>query len=143
MKRATALKMVGPLFLVGLLIGVSVSGQQQAKVESPKKVKQGSEIVFQIATDKPSSVPGGVAVQIVSGDGTPVNSSSSSIGMGQKVNVGYSVPFNAKLGKWKVSKVLFYVGGIVQDLTPKGDLTFEVTPHDPLILPSQADVEIQ
>jgi|SRR6267378_4060078 len=144
MKRATALKIVGLLFLVVLLIGIRVSGQQQAKIEAPKKVKQGDVIVFQITTDKPASVAGGVGVQIVSlDDGTAMTSSYYSIGTGQKVNVGYTIPLNAKTGKWKISKVLFSVDGISQDLTPKGDLTFEVTSHDTLILPSQAVVEIE
>lgn len=143
MKRATALKIIGPLFLVGLLIGVSVSGQQEAKVESAKKVVQGSKIIFQITTDKPANVVGGVDLLAVSVEGGEPLGSAGRLD-GRTATAELPVPLDAKPGKWKITKVTFRAsGGVFKDLTPKGDLTFEVTPHDPIILPSQADVEIR
>jgi hypothetical protein len=146
MKRAATLKLIAPLCLLGLLIGARVSGQQQAKVEHPKQVTQGSDIVFKITTDKPANIEGSVGVVVVSADGSQLSSSNNSnLGTGQTGQAVVRIPLDAKTGKWKVVKVLFFAagGGINKDLTPNGDLTFEVTAHEPLVLPSQANVEIR
>jgi len=145
MKRAATLRLILPLFLVSLLIGIRVSGQQAAKVEAPKKVTQGSDIVFQITTDKPANVAGNVGVQVVSVDGNQtLNSNTYSLGTGRTASVSLTIPLDAKTGTWKVTKVTFYAssGGIFNDLTPSGELTFEVS-HEFVVLPSKAEVEIR
>jgi hypothetical protein len=55
-----------------------------------------------------------------------------------------AIPLDTKVGKWKFVKVVFKAnsGGLDKDLTPSGDLTFDVIPHDPLVVPSDAKVEI-
>ncbi len=144
MKYAAAPKIVGPLLLIVLLIGVNVSGQQEAKVEAPKKVVQDSSINFHITLDKAANVEGEIDVETSSVDGGSPLTSGSHITMGRIVNITLAIPLNAKTGKWRISKITFIAGaGIRKDLTPKGDLIFEVTPHEPPILPSQASVEIQ
>lgn len=143
MKRAAKVTFITPLCLLGLLIGVGVWGQG-AKVEMPKKVEQGSDINFQITTDQAASVAGSVAVHVESVDGGGTFNSSSYALNDKTVVVVYTIPFDAKLGKWKVTKVIFSgPGGISKDLTTSGDLTFEVTPHGTLTLPSRASVEIR
>jgi len=145
MKRIGIPKLIAPvLCLLGLLIAVGVSGQQEAKVEMAKKVEQGSNITFQITTDKTANVGGGVAVQIAPADGSQTLNSSNYALNDRTATIGFTMPFDAKLGKWKVVKVSFSgTGGISKDLTPSGDLTFEVTPHGTLVLPSDAKVEIR
>src|SRR5258708_5807182 len=146
MRHSTALKIVGPSFLLVLLVGIRVSGQQEAKVEAPKKVVQDSSINFQITLDKAANVEGEVDVEVVSVEGgQPLPASGVHIGMSRSsVTVTQAIPLNAKTGKWKISKITFIAGaGIRKDLTPKGDLIFDVTAHEPPILPSQANVEIE
>ena len=76
--------------------------------------------------------------------GASVSSHAYSLG-GQSVTVPVGIPVDAKPGKWKITKVYFQAnsGGIRKDLTPKGDLSFEVMPNQSLDLPSEATVEIQ
>jgi hypothetical protein len=144
MKYAAMPKIVGPLLLIVLLIGVNVSGQQEAKVEAPKKVVQDSSINYHITLDKAANVEGEIDVEAASADGGTPLTSGSHITAGRTVNITLAIPLNAKTGKWRISKITFIAGaGIRKDLTPKGDLSFEVTPHEPPILPSQANVEIQ
>jgi hypothetical protein len=143
MKRAATLKLITPLCLIGLLVGTRVWGQG-AKVEMPKKVEQGSDITFQITTDKPANVAGNVNVQVASADGSQTFVSGGYVLRDRTATVGYTVPIDAKIGNWKVVKVSFSgTGGIRKDLTPSGDLIFEVKPHGTLVLPSQANVEIR
>jgi hypothetical protein len=114
--------------------------------EHPKQVVQGSDIVFQITTNEPASVFGHVEVVVDSVDGGPTRSTNSNdLGTSRTATATLTMPLDAKTGKWKVVKMTFHAdsGGVNTDLTPSGDLTFEVTPHGTLTLPSQASVEIR
>jgi hypothetical protein len=143
-KRVKALKVIAPLCLLGLLIGFGVPAKQKAKVETPKKVKQGSSIAFSVTTNAPANVIGNLYIQLLDPDGQKANTSGNTLN-GTTAGVGYTIPLNGKTGTWRVDKVVFRAGagGEDKDLTPEGDLTFEVSPHDPLVLPSRATVEIQ
>ena len=140
MKHATSLKLTAPLIAVCLLVGITVSAQQGAKVE------QGSVISFQITTDKAGNVPGSVGIDLASVEGnTPLHTSTYALGPDGKVTVSLTIGLDTKTGRWKISKVYFHAnsGGLDKELTPSGDLTFEVVPHQTLILPSKAEVEIR
>jgi hypothetical protein len=146
MKYTTISKLAVALCLVGSFVGIRVAGQQEAKMAMPKKVAQGSDIEFQITLDKAPNVVGAVQVYSVSVDGgDPVQGGAHmTIPMGRNVTATQNIPLGARIGKWKISKVVFVSadGTINKDLTPKGDLTFEVTAQ-PLVLPSQADIDIR
>ena len=141
MKRPTIWKVVAPLCLLGLLIGVGVAAKQKAKVEAPKSVKQGSNLVLNITTDIAANVSGNVNVQFSDSDGHMVSSGGYGL-KGTTATVTYGMPLNAKTGTWRIVKISFEANGEDKDLTPEGDLTFKVSPHDPLVLPSRATVEI-
>jgi len=142
MKRAA---LIVPICLLSLLIGIRLSGQQEAKVEKPKNVKQGSTLPLEINTDKASNVSASyLNVQIGPVGGDAVTGGNCGNFQGTKAACGLAIPFDAKLGTWKIMKVTFNAGtGLSKDLTPTGDLTFEVTPHENLVLPSQAAIEIK
>jgi hypothetical protein len=144
MKRAIAPMGISALCLLCLLIGIGVSAQQEVKVEAPKSVRQGDNVNFQITTDKPASVPGGVGLQVSDAGGHVFNSSNYALN-GSVVRVTMTIPLDSKAGKWKVVKVTFTpgAGGETKDLTPDGDLIFEVLPHEPVVYPSRARVEIR
>ena len=146
MKHATSLKLTAPLIAVCLLVGITVSAQQGAKVEHSKTVEQGSVISFQITTDKAGNVPGSVGIDLASVEGnSPLHTSTYALGPDGKVTVSLTIGLDTKTGRWKISKVYFHAnsGGLDKELTPSGDLTFEVVPHQTLILPSKAEVEIR
>jgi hypothetical protein len=143
MKRAA---LIAPLCLLSLLVGIRLSAQQGAKVEAPKKVEQGDTIQFQITIDQAANIEGYVGLKVASVDGSQtLQSNNYVLRTGRTGVVNVQIPVDAKTGKWKVVKVFFHVsnGAIEKELTTSGDLTFEVTPHETLVLPSQATVEIK
>ncbi len=145
MKRLRTLLVTGSLVLtVSFVIGVSVRGQQTATFAKAKTVKQGSDLPIQITLDRAASISGFLDLEAapVSG-GEPI---SRNCGVQEKTaTCAMTLSLEAKTGAWKFTKVVFVAnsGGVKRDLTPLGDLTFEVTPHEKLVLPSQATFEIR
>jgi hypothetical protein len=143
-KRTNMLGLSVVLVLIALFVGMRASARPQANVEKLTDVQQGSTMVLQITTDTPASVAGTVAVQVIPPAGLPISSTSSSFS-GKTVNVNVTIPLDAMTGSWRIMRVTFHssAGGPDKDLTPGGNLIFRVTPHAPLVLPSQASIAIQ
>ena len=134
------------VLLSAVIFAAAKLPSQEKPAAQPKTTKQGSELLIQITIDKPANVPGCIFVQAAAVDGgQPVNSSCYNLGSGRTAAAPLMIPFNAKIGKWKLLKVYFQNGNGIPDkeLTAQGNLEFEVTAHDPLSLPSQANVDIQ
>lgn len=145
MKRTSMLGLSVVLVLIALFLAMKASAKPQAGVGKLTDVQQGSTMVLQITTDTPASVAGTVAVQVIPpGAGLPISSTSSSFS-GRTVNINVTIPLDAMTGSWRIMRVTFHssAGGPDKDLTPAGNLTFRVTPHAPLVLPSQASIAIQ
>lgn len=143
MKKLVPTAVISALCVAALSFGIAVSAQQQAKVEMAARVKQGDSVTFRITTNQPASVPTDIAVRGVDGAGDPINFSEDILNDKLAV-LSYRVPLNAPTGTWKILKVQASPvgGGAVTDLLTHGDLSFQVVPHDPVVLPSSAAVEI-
>jgi hypothetical protein len=144
-KRNNILGLSGVLILIALALGIRTSARPQAGVGKLTDVEQGSTLALQVTTDTPASVAGTVTVEVMPpGAGLPVSSTSGSFS-GKSVNVNVTIPLDAMTGSWRVMRVTFHssAGGPDKDLTPDGSLTFRVTPHAPLVLPSHASIAIQ
>jgi hypothetical protein len=102
-------------------------------------------MVLQVTTDTPPTVAGTVVIQVMPpGGGLPISSTSPSFSS-KTVNVNVTIPLDAMTGSWRIMRVTFHssAGGPDKDLTPEGNLTFRVTAHAPLVLPSKANIAIQ
>jgi hypothetical protein len=136
---------------IGLLYVVSAIGasaQREGRVAGPKEVEQGSTITFRITINKPANIRGAVGIQVAPpDDGEPLPVIYSPL-TDRTSTVTVSIPLDGETGKWKVSKVLFHPSASSnsisdKELTPTGDLLFHVMPHERLVLPTQANVEIK
>jgi hypothetical protein len=129
-----------------LLIGLAVSAQQEASVEKARKVVAGSDITFTIVTDRPATVPGivGLKASPIRGGAPPETGGFALVG--KTATIKTTLSLKAKPGKWKIDEVWFAPIAASNKrtvLNSGGDLTFEVAPHEPLVFPSKATVDIR
>jgi hypothetical protein len=137
------------LVLVILVFGLQTFGQQKAEMQiASDKIKQGSQVTFQVTLDRASNVDGGVFITIVPEGGVSGYSLEFNRGMSAKeakTTISAQLPFDAKIGEWTVTQVSFHPsGGLpIQQLTKSGELSFEVIEHGPLAFPTGASIQIR
>src|SRR5580704_14312 len=92
LKRAMGWKLIPLLFMVGAFLGIRVLGQQGANIEHPKTVIQGSDLIFQITTDKPANIAGNVSVEIAPAEGGESLFSNNPTLMNTKAVAAVTIP---------------------------------------------------
>ena len=126
------------------LLAIGCFGQQAASVQASKDtVRQGKSINFQIKLDRPVNVPAAVFVFARDAEGHELSYGTGlSPESGTSVEVGGLVGLNTPAGKFKIELFVEPRGLERTRLSATGDLSFEVTKHGEIVLPSRAEVEI-
>ena len=126
------------------LLAVGCFGQQAASVQSSNDtVQQGKPINFKIKLDRPLNVPGAIFVAAKGAEGRELNFGQG-LGPdgGTNVEVSGFVNLGAPAGKYKIELFVQPAGLERTRLSATGNLSFEVTKHGEIVLPSRAEVEI-
>jgi hypothetical protein len=141
--RRTLWSMYAVLFLSSCLLA---QANQAAMAASPHEVKQGEQVTIQVKVNPAPNVGGRLDVYVA-----PEGSTSLGVNGGNGVSpgqtsagdIGITIPIDAKLGHWKVIKVVFQPGSSAQhELTISGNPVFEVVKRD-TVLPTSADVQVK
>ncbi len=132
-------------FGVILACGIRIASGQNANTQMSKEpVLQGSILEITVTLDKAPNSGGELYVDVAPADGSsPAVNLSASVAKGQvSVSVSRIFPLEATLGKWIVKRIAYMpsAGQEQKDLTLSGDLSFQVGPHEEIIVPSGAKV---
>jgi hypothetical protein len=134
------------LIVFTLLTADRVSSQENANVQiGTRPIRQGDVVKFIVDLDKAANVSGGIFIKVAPTDDlTKPLEFNVGINAGvKKAEVYGGIPLEAPIGTWKGTGLSFHGDGLVQQLEVSGKLTFQVSRHEPLILPSSATVRIE
>ncbi len=119
---------------------------QAAMATSPHKVKQGEQVTISVKVSPAPNVPGRLDIYVAPEGSTSLGvNGGNGLSAGQSTagDIGITIPIDAKLGEWKVIRVVFQPGSSAQhELTISGSAVFEVVKHD-TVLPTSADVQVK
>jgi hypothetical protein len=128
-----------------LTCGIRIAAKQSATAQVSKEaIRQGSTLKIAVTLDRGPNTDGVVLAEVA-----PIDANSQPLGMGTNVRKDQTtttlellLPLDAKLGKWVVKKISYRPAGTldVKELTTSGDLSFEVSAHEEIIVPSAARV---
>jgi hypothetical protein len=133
---------------VVLLYGSALLAQagHATMATSPRKVKQGEQVSIQVKVSPAPNVLGRVDVYVAPEGSTALNvNGGNGVGPGQETvgEIGITIPIDAKLGDWRVIKIVFQPGSSGQhDLTILGNTTFEVIKRE-TVLPTSAEIQVK
>jgi hypothetical protein len=139
------------IFLLLTLSAICVAGadqivaKQNANAQMTKEpIRQGSTLQITVTLDRAPNTNGRVFADVGPADGSlPALSTNVQIGKGQtEVSMYGILALDAKLGKWVIRKLSYQPEGGEgsKELTLSGDLSFQVSPHEEVIVPSGAKV---
>ena len=125
-------------------LAIGCFGQQAASVQSSNDtVKQGKPINFKIKLDRPVSVPAAIFVVARNAEGHELACGTGlSPESGTNVEASTLVDLSTPVGKYQIELFVQPRGLERTRLFATGDLSFEVTKHGEIVLPSRAEVEI-
>jgi hypothetical protein len=135
------------LLAVVVLCSCAIAQDTQASmtVRSPK-VEQGKPVSFLVKVSPTPNVSGAAIISVSPVGGSPSEwlSMSGSVGPERtEMQAEVQVPVNARLGKWKVERVIFRVPGSADtELRIEGNIQFEVVERK-AVLPTTADVQVR
>jgi hypothetical protein len=139
----TLLSVFAVLFLAPCLVAQT---NQAAMAASPREVKQGEQVTIQVKVSPAPNVGGRLDVFVAAdGSTSPSVNGGNGIGPGQTStgDIGITIPIDAKLGHWRVIKVVFQAGNSPQhELTISGSPVFDVVKRE-TVLPTSADVQVK